>query len=112
MNPTDVRPFIATGNTLTLSATSSPQTSAISVPRPKNPEIPGTVRCVNLGTDTVWVNFGISAAAAAAAITSSPSIPIPAGNTEVFQVAGDTAFIGYVCTASTATLYVTPGQGA
>lgn len=112
MNPTDMRPFIATGNTLTLSATSSPQTAAISAARPKNPEIPGTMRIANLGTDTVWINQGATAALAAAAITSSPSIPIPAGNTEVIQMAGDTAFIGYICTTSTATVYVTPGQGA
>jgi len=112
MQHTDVRPFIATGVTLTLSATASPQTAAITGVRVKNPGLPGTFRVVNLGTDTVWINQGATAALAAAAITASKSIPVPSGNTEVFEMEPDTAFIGYICTASTATVYVTPGQGA
>jgi len=112
MQHTDVRPFIATGNTLTLSGTASPQTIAITAPRATNPNIPGTMRVVNLGSDTIWINQGISAAAAAAAITGSPSIPVPAGNTEIFEMAQTTAFIGYICTSGTATAYITPGQGA
>jgi hypothetical protein len=45
-------------------------------------------------------------------LTNDISVPVPAGNTEVFWVpAGMTHIISIVGAAGTATLYATPGQG-
>jgi len=111
MNPTDVRPFVATGNTVTVAATgSSAATLLVSGPRAGNPEMPATCRVVNGGTGLAFVKFGSSTDVAA--ITNDTSVPVPAGNTEVFWVpAGTTHIISIVGAAGTATLYATLGQG-
>jgi hypothetical protein len=111
-NPTDVRPFVATGNTLTIAATGSSAATALAagVNRAGNPEMPMTCRIVNGGTGLAFVKFGISTDTAA--LTNDISVPVPAGNTEVFWVpAGSTHIISIVAAAGTATLYATPGQG-
>ena len=111
MNPTDVRPFVATGNTITVAATgSSAATPLLGPPRAGNPEMPMTCRVVNGGAGVAFIKFGISTDVAA--VTGDTSLPVPSGNTEVFWVpAGMTHIISIVGAAGTATLYATPGQG-
>lgn len=112
MNPTDVRPFVSTGNTITVAATAV--SSATAMPggdRAGNTEMPRTCRIYNAGTGLAFVKFGISTDAAA--VTNDTSWPVPPGNTETFWVpAGATHLIAIVAAAGTATLYATPGQGA
>jgi hypothetical protein len=110
MNPTDVRPFLATGNTLTIAATGASAATALGAPRAGNPEMPMTCRVVNTGTGTAFIKFGLSTDTAA--VSGDTAIPVPSGNTEVFWVpAGSTHIITIVGAAGTATLYATPGQG-
>ena len=111
MNPTDIRPFAATGNTITVAATgASAATALVSVPRAGNPEMPMTCRVVNGGAGVAFIKFGISTDTAA--LVGDTSVPVPSGNTEVFWVpAGSTHIITIVAAAGTATLYATPGQG-
>jgi len=111
MNPTDVRPFVATGNTVTVAATgTSAATALLPLPRSGNSEMPATCRVVNGGSGLAFIKFGISTDTAA--LTNDTSIPVPSGNTEVFWVpAGATHIVTIVAAAGTATLYATPGQG-
>jgi hypothetical protein len=112
MNPTDVRPFVSTGNTLTISATGASAATALTVgtDRPGNVEMPRTCRVYNGGTGLAFIKFGISTDTAA--VTADTSWPVASGNTEVFWVpAGSTHIITIVGAAGTATLYATPGQG-
>lgn len=107
MNPTDVRPFIQTGNTITISATGTSSSTAISASRPAVSELPGTMKIYNSGAVVVFIRQGATAPTATSADT-----PIAPGNTETIQMLGDTAFIGCITASSTATVYVTPGQGS
>lgn len=112
MNPTDVRPFVSTGNTVTISATGASAATSLGTSgiRANNPEMPLTCRVHNAGTGLCFIKFGISTDTAA--VTSDTSWPVPAGNTEVFWVpAGSTHIITIVAAAGTATIYATPGQG-
>jgi hypothetical protein len=111
MNPTDVRPFVATGNTVTIAATgTSAATPILPLPRAGNPEMPATCRVVNGGTGLAFIKFGL--VGDTAAVTGDTSWPMVSGNTEVFWVpAGSTHIITIVGAAGTATLYATPGQG-
>lgn len=112
MNPTDVRPFVATGNTVTVAATAaSAATALLPVPRAGNPEMPMTCRVVNAGAGLTFIKFGL--VGDTAAVTGDTALPVPSGNTEVFWVpAGATHIITIVAAAGTATLYATPGQGS
>jgi hypothetical protein len=111
MNPTDVRPFVATGNTVTVAATgTSAATALLPLPRSGNPELPATCRVVNGGAGVAFIKFGL--VGDVATVTGDTSLPMPSGNTEVFSVpAGATHIITIVAAAGTATLYATPGQG-
>lgn len=107
MNPTDMRPFVQTGNTVSIAATVASGVVAISAPRANNPEIPGSMRVYNAGPDMAYIRQGPSAT-----VATSVDLPVPAGNTEIFQMLGDTAQVAAICPTSTATIYFTPGQGA
>ena len=110
MNPTDVRPFVATGNTLTVAATGASAATALGAPRAGNPEMPATCRVVNGGTGLAFIKFGL--VGDVAALTGDTAVPVPAGNTEVFWVpAGSTHILTIVAAAGTATVYATLGQG-
>lgn len=63
------------------------------------------IRFVNLGTDTVWFNFGAVAAV-------GTGIPIPAGQTEIFTVPHGITTYGVIgVTGGLSTLYSTIGEG-
>jgi hypothetical protein len=59
VNPTDVRPFVATGNTITVAATGSSAATAGEMPRASNPEMPMTCRG-QWRTGVAFIKFGIS----------------------------------------------------
>jgi hypothetical protein len=112
MNPTDVRPFVATGQTVTIAATPASAANTLILPantnRPGNPEMPQTCRVVNVGTGLCFIKFGISTDTALQTV----DIPVAPNTTEVFWVpAGATHIITIAAAATTATVYATPGQG-
>jgi hypothetical protein len=110
MNPTDVRPFVATGNTVTIAATGTSAATALGAPRAGNPEMPATCRVVNAGTGVAFIKFGVSTDTAA--VTGDTSVPLAQNAREVFWVpTGTTHIITIVAAAGTATVYATLGQG-
>lgn len=63
------------------------------------------VRVVNVGTETVFINFN-------AAATTASGLPVPAGQTELFTVQNDITTIGVIAaTGGANTLYSTVGEG-
>ena len=63
-------------------------------------------RFFNAGTVTVFVEFGETNSVVA---TTSASMPIAAGSTEVISCRFP--YVAAITAASTATLYITPGEG-
>jgi hypothetical protein len=109
-NPTDVRPFLATGNTVTIAATGTSAVTVMTGDRPGNPEMPRTCRVVNGGTGVAFIKFGL--VGDTAALTNDTSVPLLANTSQVFWVpSGATHIITIVAAAGTATLYATAGQG-
>lgn len=107
MRPTDVRPFVPTGNTITLAATSTGSfTSAITGQRADNVEIPGTMLVCNEGAKTAFVKQSAGVATAA-----STDVPILAGASRVLEMKADTDHINAIFATSGGNIYVTPGQG-
>jgi hypothetical protein len=110
MNPTDVRAFLATANTVTIAATGTSAATALLTPRAGNPEMPATCRVVSSGTGLTFIKFGLSTDTAA--LTGDTSTPVVANTDRVFWVpTGATHIITIVAAAGTATIYATPGQG-
>jgi len=112
MNPTDVRPFVATGQTVTIAATPASTANTLILPsntnRAGNVEMPQTCRVVNGGTGIVFFKFGISTDTASQTL-DTPMLP---NTTDVFWVpAGATHILVIAAAAATATVYATPGQG-
>lgn len=67
-----------------------------------------SVRCVNEGSVTIYVEFGYGSAATAAVATSFPML---ANTSEIFTVGEGCTHISAISSTSTANLYATPGQG-
>lgn len=64
-----------------------------------------TIRLCNIGTETVWVNFGSTAAV-------GTGIPIPANQTELFIIDRDITTYGVIAaTGGSNSLYSTVGEG-
>lgn len=63
-----------------------------------------SIRMCNLGTETVYIEFGGVA-------TASASLPLPAGQTEVFTVGSDITYYGVIAGTTGSTLYSTVGEG-
>lgn len=108
----NIRPFLATGNTVTIAATGSSSTTSLGTTglRGGNVEMPLTIRVYNAGPDIAWIKPGV--AATTAAKTADTAIPVPAGNTEVFWYPADATHLAVIAQTSSATVYVTPGQGS
>ena len=69
------------------------------------------VRLYNAGPDVVHVRFGnASPTATIASGATKGDVPIPVGDIEVFPV-GQALFVAGICPTSTATLFITPGEG-
>lgn len=63
-------------------------------------------RIYNAGPDTVFIEFGDSSVAAVV----DTGVPIPPGAVEVFTV-NRCQYMAGICPSSTASIYVTPGEG-
>lgn len=68
----------------------------------------GTVRVLNTGTVTVFINFGTSAVTA----TLAAGIPIPPNVPEAFCVGASITHMAAITASGTAVTYATTGQGA
>lgn len=70
-----------------------------------------SVRVYNAGPDVAYVRFtnGTSTATAPSGATKG-GMPIPVGDIEVFPT-GTSTFVSAICPTSTATLFITPGEG-
>lgn len=66
------------------------------------------VRLVNVGTQTIFLAF---VGATESTATLATSIPLPAGQTEVFTIGNDVTGISAIANASGSTLYATVGEG-
>lgn len=101
--------------TLTISVTTSSANNAL-VRSPTSGVF--QVRIYNAGPSLVFVRFaepsvssaGVYADGSSVAATNA-DIPIPAGNTETFTLDSSTSRIACLTASSTATLYVTTGEG-
>lgn len=70
-----------------------------------------SVRIYNAGPDTVYIR--LTAATSTATAPSGATVggmPIPVGDIEVFPC-GSSTFVSGICPTSTATLFITPGEG-
>jgi hypothetical protein len=65
------------------------------------------VRLYNAGTETVFVNFGISTVEA----TTAAGMPVPSGAIEVHTVGPAVTHVAALTASGTATLYATSGRG-
>lgn len=110
------RPFNPTGPTvLVAGATSAP--SGVQVPS-VGAGPAQQYRIHNGGAVTAFVAFGISAAAAQAdaviptgsGANSKNAIPVPAGAIEILSLSPN-CFVSAITGSSTASVYVTPGEG-
>jgi hypothetical protein len=107
--PTPIDVFHALGGTVNITAATSPPTAV-----KMSDEGAGgtrTVRVYNSGSVDAFIRFGTSAALAAAPASTSTSMPIKAGNTEVFQLRDTDTHISAITASSTAVVYATAGMG-
>jgi hypothetical protein len=109
--------FNPLGKTVVVPAAGAASTAVQAPVLPKyNPQNTGQYRFVNAGIVTVFLGTGPTAAlaqaAAVAPVAGSPSdaIVLVPGAVEVLRFNIDTYFSGLTST-STATVYITPGQG-
>ena len=65
------------------------------------------VRVANIGTQTIFIDFGTSNTVAATAT----SIPMLANTVEVFTIPNDVTHIAFVAGTTGSTVYVTVGEG-
>jgi hypothetical protein len=90
------------GNSITRSVSTSSASVAI-------PGDPTRVRLLTKPTDSpVWVEFGTSGVTA----STSTSMRLNAGAIEVFSVPLNVTHIAAITDSGSATLYITPGEGA
>ena len=70
---------------------------------------PDSIRIMNNGTATVWVDFGINSATA----TTTASMPVGPGVTEVvrYQSNGGPLYVAAIAAGATGIIYFTPGNG-
>lgn len=68
-----------------------------------------SVRIMNNGTATVWIQFGSSAVTA----STSTGMPVGPGVTEVQTVSSDSGirYVAAIAAGSTGKIYFTPGMG-
>jgi hypothetical protein len=107
--------FKALGNTVAITAASSPPAGVQAGTRSTFAAFSGQYRIINTGSVIVHLGVGSNAAAAqsaaAAAVSSTPAagIPLLPGATEVFSFEIDSFFSGLA--ANNTTVYITPGAG-
>lgn len=97
---TQIRAFRPLAPTQNLAVGTAPQTITLNF-QLGTPQ----VRLCNIGTQTVFINVD----GAAADVTTG--VPLPAGQTEIFRLATNTASISAIAAAIGSTLYTTVGEG-
>lgn len=99
-----IRPFGPVGNTVNLAVTGT--TDRVAVTRSGI----GTqsIRVLNIGTQTVFINIGSSTVTAALA-TSMPVFP---GTVETFLLKNDQTHVAAIASAAGSTIYITTGESA
>lgn len=101
-----IRPFGQVGNTVN-TAVSTAGTSRVAVTRPNMGT--QTVRIVNSGTETIFLQFGKDNTVTASTTTGMPML----GNTvETFLLPNDITHIAAVAASAGNTMYVTTGESA
>lgn len=71
-----------------------------------------SVRIYNAGPDVAYVRLtNATSTATAASGATKGGMPIPVGDIEVFPT-GTALFVSAICPTSTATLFITPGEGS
>jgi hypothetical protein len=102
--------FAPVGNTTLLAATTT--SGRVTLPSLGNYG-GGNYRVFNNGPDIVFVAQGDGTVVAVAPTAGSPAngMPIGIGATEVFNLASGNSLAG-ICPSSTASLYITGGQGS
>jgi hypothetical protein len=100
----------AKANTVVISATTTAATTALvfETARVYNPTV--MVKSLAASADTAYLSFGPSASIAAA-VAGTRGIPIMPGERVVLQLEGSDTHVSVDCPASTATLYLTTGEG-
>ena len=109
----DIAVFSPSGNAVTVSLSAGISTSAIQF------KAPGTsiatlrrVRVFNGGTVPAFVEFGGSAVTASVPSGSTGGgVPVAPGSIEMFTAAG-ADYVAAITSSGSATLYLTPGEGA
>lgn len=101
-----VRPFGQVGNTVNAAVTTA-GTSRVAVTRPGVGT--QTVRIVNSGANTIFVQFGKDATVTASAATGMPMLP---NTVETFLLPNDITHIAAASAATGNTMYVTTGESA
>jgi hypothetical protein len=105
-------PFTATGNTVVFTAATTAPTPVQAI---SNTLGGNNYRIINAGLVTVFLGYATTAANAttnAAVITSSgTSLPLLPGTDEILSFVPNAYFTG-ITSSSTATVYVTPGDGS
>lgn len=101
-----VRPFGQVGNTVNVAVTTA-GSDRVAVTRSGI----GTqsVRIVNVGAQTIFLNFGKDATVTASATTGMPML---GGTVETFLLPNDITHIAAVAAATGSTMYVTTGESA
>jgi hypothetical protein len=73
------------------------------------PSVGVTARLHNAGTALTFIEFGVGSGTVA---TTTASIPLPAGATEVIRVPYGATYMAAITASGTATIYATVGTGA
>lgn len=90
-------------NTVNLAVTAASQLLAI----PNTAQGTRSVRVVNSGTQTVFLDFVTTTGTAVA----TTSMPVLANTVEVFTFGNDVTHITAIAAATGSTIYITPGEG-
>jgi len=98
----EIRTFRALANTQNTAVTTSSQAVEIAYSLGTR-----SVRFSNIGTQTVFIAFGDSTVTA----STATSMPLQAGNTEVFTIGKDITHYAVIAPATGSTIYVTIGEG-
>ena len=99
-----IRPFEKMSNTANLAVTGTSASVAV----PSAGVGHGSVRIVNAGTNTIFVEFGNSAVTA----TTTTSMPILPNTAETFVFRNENTHVAAIASTTGNTLYVTYGSGA
>lgn len=94
-----LRTFKPTADTQNTAVTASSQTVTIN-----NTIGSRAIRFVNIGTQTVFISFTATA-------TVGASMPLPAGQTELFSIGPDVTVYSLIAGATGSTVYSTVGEG-